>query len=264
MPAAATVPGRRRSPQRRPGGGAPPPSGQKNRAGQGGRHIARPGPTLAIRGPQPLPGASVGGLVGAPRVKSEQAAQGAPREPVRIRLIEAYLARRENLVRYLATRCASRSAAEDLAQDLFIKVAAVDPALEVENPAAFVYRMAANLANDHLRRQRRAAEADRAWGVLRLGGASEARVEGPAVDEAVAAQQALTALLARVERLPPRRQQVFRLHRLEGRSRSETARILGISLKAVEKQMTAALKALTWPEAEDAASQGETAKRRRP
>lgn len=195
--------------------------------------------------------------MGASKARSQPRRPAAGGESVRLRLIEAYLARRDNLVRYLATRCASRSAAEDLAQDLFIKVAAIDLATEVENPAAFVYRMAANLANDHLRQQRRAEAGHRAWGALHLNGAAEAQAEIAPSDEAVAARQALAGMLALVERLPTRRRQVFRLHKLEGLSRAETAQMLGISVKAVEKQMTAALKALAWPEADEAVAQAE-------
>jgi DNA-directed RNA polymerase specialized sigma24 family protein len=37
----------------------------------------------------------------------------------------------------------------------------------------------------------------------------------------------------------------FRLHKLEGLSHAETARAMGISVKVVEKHVSAALKALT-------------------
>jgi RNA polymerase sigma-70 factor (ECF subfamily) len=37
----------------------------------------------------------------------------------------------------------------------------------------------------------------------------------------------------------------FRLHKLEGLSQAETARAMGISVSAVEKHLSAALKSLT-------------------
>lgn len=160
-------------------------------------------------------------------------------------LVETYLMKRQNLVRYLAARCGSHSQAEDLAQDLFVKIAALDPSLRVESPSALLYRMAANLATDQLRSRRRAMARDHAWADL---GSS---LDGPAVDHAtgeqtLASRQDLAALLAAIENLPPRRREAFRLHKVEGLTCAETARILGVSVKAVERQITAALKALAW------------------
>ena len=45
--------------------------------------------------------------------------------------------------------------------------------------------------------------------------------------------------------LPPQAQRAFRLHKFEGLSHAETARVMGLSVKAVEKHVSAALKALT-------------------
>jgi RNA polymerase sigma-70 factor (ECF subfamily) len=66
-------------------------------------------------------------------------------------------------------------------------------------------------------------------------------------EQALAARQRLTSLLQTMDRLPPRMRQAFRLCKLEERTREDAARQMGISVKAVEKQITAALKALTWP-----------------
>jgi RNA polymerase sigma-70 factor (ECF subfamily) len=43
---------------------------------------------------------------------------------------------------------------------------------------------------------------------------------------------------------PPQAGRAFRLHKLEGLSHAETARTMGLSVKAVEKHVSAALKAL--------------------
>lgn len=45
--------------------------------------------------------------------------------------------------------------------------------------------------------------------------------------------------------LPPRTQEVFRVHKLEGLSHAETAARLGVSKSAVEKHMIAVLKHLS-------------------
>ena len=45
--------------------------------------------------------------------------------------------------------------------------------------------------------------------------------------------------------LPPQMQRAFRLHKLEGLSHAETAQAMGISVKSVEKHISAALRTLT-------------------
>ena len=65
-----------------------------------------------------------------------------------------------------------------------------------------------------------------------------------AADEALASRQRLAKLVAELETLPPRMRRAFQLHKLEGMSHAETARAMGISISAVEKHVSGALKAL--------------------
>ena len=50
--------------------------------------------------------------------------------------------------------------------------------------------------------------------------------------------------MASLESLPPRMREAFKLHKLEGLSHAETARSMGISISAVEKHISGALKLL--------------------
>jgi RNA polymerase sigma-70 factor (ECF subfamily) len=61
----------------------------------------------------------------------------------------------------------------------------------------------------------------------------------------VASRQRLRQLVEAAADLPPQMQRAFRLHKLEGLSHAETARLMGISVKSVEKHISAALKSLT-------------------
>ena len=159
-------------------------------------------------------------------------------------LLAAYLERRANLVRFLAARAGSLAVAEDLAQELYLKIAGRDPRDEVGNPTALLYRMALNLMLD--RGEARSAARDTAWRQVartEVGGVDIA--EEPPADEAAASAQRLRLLVAAVQDLPPQAGRAFRLHKLEGLSHAETAQAMGLSVKAVEKHVSAALKALT-------------------
>ena len=161
-------------------------------------------------------------------------------------LLAAYLERRANLVRFLAARAGSLAAAEDLAQELYLKLAARERTQEVGNPTALLYRMALNLMLDRARGEARANARDTAWrqtAHTQVAGVDV--VDEPPADEAVAAAQRLRQLVAAVQELPPQAGRAFRLHKLDGLSHAETARAMGLSVKAVEKHVSAALKALT-------------------
>lgn len=161
-------------------------------------------------------------------------------------LLALYLNRRANLVRFLAARAGSAAAAEDLAQELYLKLATRDRSAPVANPMALLYRMALNLMLDRARGESRAAARDTAWRQVahtELGGVEVA--DDPPADEAAASAQRLRLLVAAVQDLPPQAGRAFRLHKLEGLSHAETARAMGLSVKAVEKHVSAALKALT-------------------
>lgn len=159
-------------------------------------------------------------------------------------LLEAYFARRANLVRFFAAR-AGAGAAEDLAQELYLKIASRSEAMAVQSPAALLYRMASNLLLDSARSARRSAVRETAW-------REESRplLDGEevsfelAADEAIIDRERIARLVSAVADLPPQMGRAFRLHKLEGRSQAETAQAMGVSVKAVEKHIASAMKAL--------------------
>ena len=106
--------------------------------------------------------------------------------------------------------------------------------------------MALNLMVDRARAEARAAARDTAWRQVAghaIGGVDVA--DQPAADDAAASAQRLRQLVAAVQELPPQAGRAFRLHKLEGLSHAQTAQAMGLSVKAVEKHISAALKALT-------------------
>lgn len=157
-------------------------------------------------------------------------------------LLAVYLERREDLVRYFRIRLRSEEAAQDLVQDIYLKIAA-RPVEPVDNPAAYLYRLGTNLMLDRIKVQRRAVKRDHEWRGVNIDQVQgqDASAEVPA-DEALAARQRLAQIIETVNELPPAVRQAFRLHKLEGLNHAETAAAMGVSRSSVEKYIMTSLK----------------------
>lgn len=160
-------------------------------------------------------------------------------------LVAAYMEKRAQLLRFFTMRTSSSSEAEDIVQDIYLRIAALDDA-PIETPMAYLYRLGTNLMLDRMRTRRRSAARDDAYYQTFVAGTSpDAEADAPSPEAAWEARSRLERVLAAVERMPPRRKQVFIMHKIEGLSYAEIAASLRISRSAVEKLMMAALRDLT-------------------
>jgi RNA polymerase sigma-70 factor (ECF subfamily) len=160
-------------------------------------------------------------------------------------VMAAYLERREALLRFFAVRLGSPAAAEDLVQEMCLRVAAIDPGTPIDNIPGYLHRLGANLMLDRLRQDRRTAARDAGWQEtrsLRIG--EDEVVDEPSAEAATIARQRLALIVRALEEVSPRTREAFRLHKFDGLSHSEVAERLGISRSAVEKHVSAALKHL--------------------
>ncbi len=140
---------------------------------------------------------------------------------------------------------AGADAAEDLLQDLYLKIRQFDPAQPVANANAYLYRLTFNLIIDFQRSGMRRSARDDRWhrdGAVVRGGVDLAPT--PGAEQALAAKQDLAKVLSALSDLPRQTQRVFKLHKFQELSYRETALALGISVSAVEKHMSRALKRL--------------------
>lgn len=127
--------------------------------------------------------------------------------------------------------------AEDLVQEVFVRLAARGPAASMDHAEAYIFQMAANLLRDRARRHATRAAADR---TLHAGEANSFEEISP---ERVLLGKQRVALLERVlGELPERTRVVFLLHRFEELKYAEIARRLEISVSSVEKHMMEAMR----------------------
>lgn len=147
-------------------------------------------------------------------------------------LTRLYIRQSGHLGRILRRMTGNREAAEDIAQDAYIKLSAHEIG---ENDVGLLVRTAQNLARDSLRAER-----------VRSAYAACVRPEqttpsSAMPDDAAAARQDLRDLMAALTTLPERVQRVFLLSRLDEVPYTRIAKMLGVSVSTVEKDMVVAL-----------------------
>lgn len=136
----------------------------------------------------------------------------------------------------LFSRRAGETDAQDLLHDAFARVAgrADTPGAVIEEPAAYLSRIATNLLRDRAKfAVRRAAAQHQTFDDDLIAGDDEL--------QRLEARDALRRLEAAVARLKPRQREVFLLQRTQGLSYAQIAEQTGMSEKGVKKQMANAL-----------------------
>ncbi len=142
------------------------------------------------------------------------------------------------LLRLLTARLGNASDAEDVLQDLWIKLETSAPG-PISQPAAYLFRMANNLAFDRRRSAMRSSARDTEW-----VDAQATADEVPGIEQALIARERLAHVEAALAALPERTARIFKLFRFEGRAQKDIAVELGISLSSVEKLLRQAYHAI--------------------
>lgn len=168
---------------------------------------------------------------------------------------------RDGLVRFLCTRLPCEEDAQDAAQEALARLVRYRDSEPPGSWRPLLYRIAVNIALDQ---QRRAKTHHAAGHVPYEQILYAVPSEDAPPDERLSREQLVARMWDVVQTLPPRCRDIYVLSRTEGLSQPQIAELFGISVKAVEKQMTRALSTLRrelgdW--APDASLQGHTEKR---
>lgn len=126
--------------------------------------------------------------------------------------------------------------AADLTQESFMIYFREAKKQTIEHPRGFLFRVAKNLAFDHIK-HRKVTENYRQTQEQALLPPSEF----PSAEKLVSIDERLTAIKRILNELPLRTQQIFIMSKVYGMTYAEIARELDISDSAVEKHMTKAL-----------------------
>lgn len=145
---------------------------------------------------------------------------------------------RPALMSFFLRRLRNHAEAEDLTQEVFIRLAR--SGAEIETAQAYIFQTAANLLRDRARAETTRAEYRRG-----LGAIEQTNVELLDPDRILLGREKLAALAAGLRELPERTRGVFILYRLENMTRVDIAASFGISVSAVEKHLSRAMAQLT-------------------
>jgi RNA polymerase sigma-70 factor (ECF subfamily) len=153
------------------------------------------------------------------------------------RALEAINARYRDVVRrYFLKRVGNHAEAEDLTQDLMVRLAQRLAQNPIENPEAFLFTTAANLIKDRGRRQRTAGRF-----LAEMTASRSENFEALSPERVLVSKQSLRAILEAQNELEPRVRDVFILHRLEGMKYADIAKLYGLSVSSIEKDIIKAL-----------------------
>ncbi len=192
---------------------------------------ARPRAAMDIRVQPALP-ATVGG-------GDEAALVGAVRRGDRSAFEALFRAYYPMLFGFVLRYVSSGEDAEELIQDVFLRLWRNRAAWAPADVRSYLFRAARNQTLSWRAHQR----VVRAWHVSATAEAVDADQSATA-DASVCAGELAERIRGAVAALPAKRRQVFELARQDGLSYADIARVLGISPKTVEIQMGRALKAI--------------------
>ncbi|MDF9755377.1 RNA polymerase sigma factor (sigma-70 family) [Pseudomonas sp. TE6288] len=148
--------------------------------------------------------------------------------------VDDLLAHYSDLRRYLCGRLRNPDDAADIAQSSFVQAYAHALNAPVINARALLFQAARNLCIDQHRRRSTELAALEDW-------LARADWLSPSVEEIMIAREQLQHLIARIERMPKLRREVFVRVRLHGHSHREVCEALGLSAKSVELHIARAV-----------------------
>ncbi len=138
----------------------------------------------------------------------------------------------KDLKRYLYKKLGSLEDAEDIVQDTFYNLLAVEEKKLDDNPAGYTYKVAHNLALNRIRKN-----AYHTNYLSQLESLDDERTP----ERSVTAQNDIERVIDSLNSLPERQVKAFTMSRFDNKSYAEISHELNVSLSAVEKYISKTL-----------------------
>jgi len=159
-------------------------------------------------------------------------------EQARQALDERY---RAPLMAFFLRRLSDRAEAEDLVQEVFVRMVARGASDDIRSADAFVFAIAGNLLRDRARLRTTRSVAAHDPLDPAADGADENLVEHSTPDRVLLGRERLALVQRALGELPERTRNIFVLYRMENMRRRDIAMLYGITVSAVEKHIAKAL-----------------------
>lgn len=144
----------------------------------------------------------------------------------------AFVSNNEFLKRFLARFFSDRQDIEDVAQEAYLRAYVAEQKKDIEQPKAFLFRIARNLALTQLTRKSR-----QITDYIEDSGDPTVIESGETVDGEVEAQESFGLYCEAVAALPEKCRQVFLLRKVHGLPHKEIAERMSMSVSSVEKYL---------------------------
>jgi RNA polymerase sigma factor (sigma-70 family) len=170
-----------------------------------------------------------------PRVEADEVWGAEPGANSRIESL--FREHNDTLLRFLRARLHSEADAREAAQEAYVRLLQLDDPGQLSFLRAYLFRIAANVATDLLRRRSLQAKAAQDIGFF--------DADAPATQErGLQARQQLAAVELALSQLPPKCREAFLLSRREGWASGKIATHLGVSDRMVRLYLVRALEHL--------------------
>jgi len=143
---------------------------------------------------------------------------------------------RDELLRFIKQRIDCPETALDILHDCFMRFSNYLERHQVQNPRAFLYKMAANQTIDHIRQQRRADDRRiefEAW--------PELIDPAPSPEDTIAARQRMAMLERVIAEMPEKNRQIFVMRHIQHLSFTEISQVTGLAYNSIFKYLNEAL-----------------------
>jgi RNA polymerase sigma-70 factor (ECF subfamily) len=148
----------------------------------------------------------------------------------------AYIDNQRGLRRFIARMFGRSCDVDDIAQETFLRAVAAERRGRIENPKAYLYQAARNVALTELSKKSRQIVDYIEDATLR-----EVSSEEPSAEAHAIGRERLAMFCEALATLPPQCRKVFLMRKIHGYSHKEISRRLGISVSTVEKHLAAGL-----------------------
>ena len=146
------------------------------------------------------------------------------------------------LMSYFTRRIGDRAEAEDLTQEVFVRIIASATFEEIERADAFIFKVASNLLRDRNRKiLRQKSHHSLPMDEAVIDEIAEQFVEERGPERVLLGRERLSDVLGALGELGERTRNIFILFRLEGMKQKDIAALYGISASTVEKHVMKAV-----------------------